>query len=192
MIDKNIFKKLNKELSAKDQMRERVIIESRPILKNSKSAIYALHKDDMKQAESNLDAARRDIEKLKKIIEKNQELAYGIYISALQEYTEAVTYYHFLKDKKLIGNDTIGVDAENYLLGICDLTGELTRRAVFSVVNERYKDIPEIKDFVEIIHNEFLEFELRNGELRKKSDSIKYNLKKIEEILYELKLREKL
>ncbi|MBN2367807.1 hypothetical protein JXC34_02220 [Candidatus Woesearchaeota archaeon] len=50
----------------------------------------------------------------------------------------------------------------------------------------------EIKKFVETIYNEFLEFELRNGELRKKSDSIKYNLKKIEEILYELKLREKI
>ena len=84
------------------------------------------------------------------------------------------------------------MDAENYLLGVCDLTGELARRAIFSVVNENYKEVKKINEFVETIHNEFLDFELRNGEIRRKSDSIKWNLKKIEETMYDLKIRGKI
>ena len=46
--------------------------------------------------------------------------------------------------------------------------------------------LEKIKNFVEDVYGEFLKFDLRNGQLRKKSDSIKWNLKKLEEILYDL------
>jgi len=109
-----------------------------------------------------------------------------------QEYVEAVTYLEYVKTGKLADEKEINADPENYLLGICDLTGELARRAVFSVVKEDFKEVEKIKEFVSRIYEEFLKFELRNSELRKKSDSIKWNLKKIEEILYDLKIRGKL
>ena len=48
----------------------------------------------------------------------------------------------------------------------------MARRAVFSVVAENYDEVNLIKKFVSMVFNEFLEFNLRNSELRKKSDSI--------------------
>lgn len=39
----------------------------------------------------------------------------------------------------------------------------------------------------DILHN-FMQFNLKNGMLRKKSDSIKYAVKRFEEILYDLSL----
>jgi len=192
MIDKKIFQDLRKEINDKDKVREEIILKSRPIIKKSKQAIYALHRDSDKEAKKNIDFAEKSIHELKKIFMKNQGLRVGIYNSALQEYAEAITYYYFVKEKKLISNKKLDIGPENYLLGLCDLTGELARRAVFSVVKENYSEIIKIKEFVEEIYNEFLEFELRNGELRKKSDSIKWNMKKIEEILYDLKIRGKI
>ncbi len=192
MIDKKIFSKLRKELEERDSVREDLIINSRPILKESKQAIYALHKDSFREAKKSIDAAKKEIESLKKLVKANPALDVGAYNAALQEYAEAITYYYFVSEDRLISNEEIDVDAENYLLGICDLTGELARRAVFCVVNEKYKEVKKINEFVEIIHNEFLEFELRNGEIRRKSDSIKWNMKKIEEIMYDLKIRGKI
>lgn len=192
MIDKKIFSKLRKELEDRDRQREELIINSRPILKESKQAIYALHRDETAAAKKSLDEAKAGLVSLRKIVKENPSLGDGIYGSALQEYSEAVTYYYYITENRLISNVEIEVDAENYLLGICDLTGELARRAVFSVVNERFDEVDKIREFVDIIHNEFLEFELRNGEIRKKSDSIKWNLKKIEEIMYDLKIRGKI
>lgn len=192
MIDKNIFSKLRKELEDKDKLREEIIINSRPILKESKQAIYALHRNDTKAAKKSIDEAKSGLVSLRKIVKSNPSLGEGIYGSALQEYTEAITYYYYITENRLADNAEIGADAENYLLGICDLTGELARRAVFSVVNEEFSEVNKIREFVDTIHNEFLEFELRNGEIRKKSDSIKWNLKKIEEIMYDLKIRGKI
>jgi predicted translin family RNA/ssDNA-binding protein len=192
MIDKKIFTRLRKDLAKKDLLREKLILDSRPVIKYSKQVIYALHKNSLSDAEKNLEKAKNSFKQLNKIVKDNFKFSIGAYNAALQEYTEAITYYFFVTENKLVSNQELGIDAENYLLGICDLTGELARRAVFAVVNENFSEILKIRKLVETIHNEFLEFELRNSELRKKSDSIKWNMKKIEEIMYDLKIRGKL
>ncbi|MBT3721417.1 hypothetical protein HN789_06810 [archaeon] len=182
-----IFLRLRKDLKKKDELREKSIINSRPITKHSKQAIYAIHRNDLGQAEILIKEAKKGIRELEKL-----NYFTGAYNAALQEYAEAITYFDYVKTGKLTSDETLNMDAENYLLGICDLTGELGRRAVFSVVNEKYEEVEKIWKFCSKIYEEFLKFEFRNSELRKKSDSIKWNLKKIEEILYELKLRGKL
>ena len=148
-----------------------------------------MHRSALKEAKKLIDIANKDLDKLRNITNK-QEI--GAFNAALQEYAEAVTYYYYLTEQRLVKPGEIKVDAENYLLGVCDLTGELSRKAVFSVVNEKYSEVEKIKDFVSEIYNEFLKFSFRNSELRKKSDSIKWNLKKIEEIMYDLKIRGKI
>ncbi len=184
---KNIFEELRKQINQNDEIREKMIVGSRPAIKNSKVAIYAIHKGDLKQAESLIKKAEKNIKDLGKL-----DYYVSAYDAALQEYAEAVTYLNYVKNGTLISDKEINVGAENYLLGLCDLTGELGRRAVYSVVDENYKEVEKIQKFVSEIYEEFLKFEFRNSELRKKSDSIKWNLKKIEEILYDLKLRGKL
>ena len=187
MVDKKIFDELRKQIKLNDDERERYIVDSRPIIKHSKQAIYALHRNNFADAD---ELIKKAINALKKL--DTSEV--GPYKAALQELCEAVTYQYYIKNKKLISPEKIGfeIDANNYLLGICDLTGELARRAVMNTINEEYDEIKFIKEFVSDIYNEFLKFEFRNGELRKKSDSIKWNLKKIEEIIYDIKIRDKI
>ncbi len=100
-----------------------------------------------------------------------------------------LSFYHFIKTGTLISKEECDVDTENYLLGLCDLTGELGRKAVNSVIKDNHELTHKIKDMVTEIYGEFLKLNLRNSELRKKSDSIKWNLSKIEEIIYNLQLR---
>ena len=192
MTDEKIFSRIKKELEKKDEIREIVIKNSRPIIKESKQAIYALHRDSITEAKKHLDFAKIELNKLKGILKTNSNLTVGAYNAAVQEFVEGYSYYYFIKENRLISDTELKVGEENYLLGICDLTGELARRAVFSVVNENYNEVEKIKDFISVIYNEFLNFDLRNSELRKKSDSIKWNMKKIEEVLYDLKIREKI
>ena len=191
-MDKKIFSRIKKELEKKDKIRETVIKNSRPIIKQSKQAIYALHRNSIPEAKKHLDFAKIELNKLKDIFKVTPGLIVGAYNAAVQEFVEGYSYYFFVKENRLISDKELNVNAENYLLGLCDLTGELARRAVFSVVNENYSEVKKIKDFVSTIHNEFLNFDLRNSELRKKSDAIKWNMKKIEEVLYDLKIREKI
>ena len=53
MINKTAFKAMRKELEEYDRIREKLIIKSRAVLKNSKSAIYALHSNN-KEKSNNL------------------------------------------------------------------------------------------------------------------------------------------
>ncbi|MCM2325159.1 MAG: hypothetical protein NDI94_01740 [Candidatus Woesearchaeota archaeon] len=183
MIDKKNFEKIRKELEARDVKREDMISRSREIGKASKQAIYAIHRKDMTEAAKLIEKAKKQMSSCEQYV--------GAYDSSLQEYAEAAAYFGYMQGK-LPTAETLGIDIEDYLSGLCDLTGELARRAVFSVVEEDFKEVEKVKEIVSEIYEEFLKFDLRNGELRKKSDSIKWNLKKIEEVLYDLKIRGKL
>jgi len=190
MIDKKEFLIIRKELSEFDEKRELIIKKSRDILKNSKAAIYSVHRNELKEAYLLIQSAKKDISGIKAQISKDRFLeTIGAFNSALEEYCEAVCYYGFIKSGRIPGKKAVGVDGEVYLLGICDLTGELTRKAVASSIKGDYSFVMKIKNVVEDIYSEFLKFNLRNSALRKKSDSIKWNLQKIEDVVYDLRIR---
>lgn len=68
------------------------------------------------------------------------------------------------------------------------MTGELVRRAVFLAGKGKYEDVVKIKDFVDEIYGQLIKFDFRNSDLRRKFDSIKYDLKKLEDLVLQLKL----
>ena len=188
MLDKKDFDRIRKEIEDSDAKREMLIQTSREVINISKKIIYALHRDDLKSASSYV----KDIEKKKNALGTNVWLDTNINQVALQEYAEALCYYHFVKSKKIPTASFLKIDNENYLMGLCDLTGELGRKAVNEVIRKIFKQAEQIRELVDEIYGEFLKLNLRNSELRKKSDQIKWNLKKLEDIVFELKLKEKI
>jgi len=186
MINKEEFKKIGEELKDYDSSREQLIKKARDVLKTSKRLIYSVHRANLKEADNLFKEAAREKEAIDSLTKKDKSLVHeGSYIDALEEYAEAMLYYSFVKKKKIISRKEIGVGTEAYLRGMCDFTGELARKAVSLAVKRQFDDVDEIKRVVEDIYDEFLKFDLRNGMLRKKSDSIKHNLKRIEEIVYD-------
>jgi translin len=189
MLDKKEFGKIRKEMEDFDLKRDSIIQESREVITLSKKIIYALHRNDISSASKYV----KEIEKKKKSLENiHVWLDTNINQAAFQEYVEALCYYHFIKDNRIPTKDSLKVDNENYLMGLCDLTGELVRKAVNEVIKKNFEQAFEIKELVEEIYGEFLEFNLRNGELRKKSDQIKWNLRKLEDVVFELKIKGRL
>lgn len=187
MLDKKEFKNIGKEISEIDKQREVLIKKSRDVLKLSKQLIYALHRDNLSEINDLLDEVKKEKIKLDKIANKYKKLTYeGSYSEALQEYVEALSYFAFINEKRIPTRVALKVGTEDYLMGICDLTGELARKAVALTVKREFKTVSKIKKIVEDVYGEFLKFNLRNSHLRRKSDSIKWNLKKIEEIMYDI------
>jgi predicted translin family RNA/ssDNA-binding protein len=181
------FNEIRKRLSSYDSKREELIKKSRELLKISKQVIYSVHRGNDSESLVSLKKAAKIKKELDKIASFDKKLFFeGSYSDGCQEYVEAVCYHKYVKTGKLIGSKELEVSYEDYLMGICDLTGELTRRAVSLVTKGKGKEVLPIKNFVEDIYGEFLKFDLRNGHLRKKYDSIKWNLKKLEEVMYDL------
>jgi len=188
MISESDFCSMKDELNKLDRLREQIIIKSRAVNRLSKKAIYSLHRNETKEAKDLIAKAKKVVENLTDIVtEYPSLLSTGAYGACLQEYVEAEGYFHYVTKKPLPCAESMGVGVYDYLMGICDLTGELQRRAVHCVIQKNLDEVSAIWDIVSHIYERFLDFDLRNSELRKKSDSIKWNLKRIEEILYDLR-----
>ena len=81
-------------------------------------------------------------QKLDGFVKKEVELKYiGAYRIAIQEYVEAVCFYSVIVNGKLPGHKTLGAMPEHYLLGLCDLTGELSRRATNLAIAKEVKKV---------------------------------------------------
>lgn len=189
MLNKKEFAQIRKELSNIDEKREQVIQLSREIIGVSKQIIYEVQRNDMENASSLMAKIRKDVINLKKANAANIQLDTNINSVAFQEYVEAACFYDFKKVGRVPSKSTLGVSTEDYLMGLCDLTGELVRKAVQAVIHKNFDEAHKIKDLVNEIYGEFLKFNLRNSELRKKSDSIKWNLKKLEEVVYDVEMK---
>jgi len=89
-----------------------------------------------------------------------------------------------LKDR-----DAFHISIEEYLQSLITLIEELARLAINSVTLGDYQRPLQISQFVKDIHAGFQILNLKNDSLRRRSDSIKYNVKKVEDVVYDLSLR---
>jgi predicted translin family RNA/ssDNA-binding protein len=181
---------LRKNYESYDSQREKVIVQARIVLKTSKQLEYALHRGG---AFTNLETTlSKEFKKLVAFTKKHERLANeGSFGEASEEYAEAMLYLDYVKRDVLRTPEQLGVTEERYLLALSDLSGELVRRAVAQSTKGNKDAVFEIHAFIENIYKELLAFNFRNGQQRKKFDAIRWNLTKLEDILYDIAIKSK-
>ncbi|KAJ5601703.1 hypothetical protein N7510_011237 [Penicillium lagena] len=85
--------------------------------------------------------------------------------------------------------DAFHLTIEEYLLALIAMVEELSRLAVNSVTLGDYTRPLQIANFIKDLFAGFQLLNLKNDILRKRSDGIKYSLKKVEDVVYDLSLR---
>lgn len=190
---KKEFSTISKNYSTDDSNREKIITLCREIIKPSKQAIYAAHRDDFSQSEKLIKIAEKAISTVTKIYDKSNLKEVGSIKASFEEYIEAKCYLEFVRKGILLlpSDFPKNIHYETYLSGIADFTGEITKRAIVLATKEDFKMVNIIKNTIEEIHELFLLFDFRSGDLRKKAESIKYNLSKVENILYDISMKRK-
>ena len=89
-----------------------------------------------------------------------------------------------LKDR-----DAFHISIEEYLQALISLIEELSRLALNSVTLGDFTTPLQISRFVKDLHAGFQILNLKNDSLRRRSDGIKYSVKKCEDVVYDLSLR---
>jgi len=89
-----------------------------------------------------------------------------------------------LKDR-----DAFHITIEEYLMALASMTDELSRLAVNSVTLGDNALAVKISTFVKDLYAGFQLLNLKNDFLRKKVDGVKYSVKKVEDVVYDLSLR---
>lgn len=188
MINTVFIKKLREDYSHHDIERKKIISASNNILHDAKRAIFSVHRKDLKTAQASI----ADIEKRIKELQKNfgypRLTEEGAYSAGIEEYVEAKMFYLVTTGKSVDNIKGIKLSVTHYLGGISDLTGELLRQAINEAAQGNTAQVKNSKKIIEDIIAELIEFNL-TGYLRTKYDQARNNLRKIEQINYEINLK---
>lgn len=106
----------------------------------------------------------------------------------MEEYVRLKAYAHFLETAKLLPpSDCPYATDEEYLAGACmGLSQDLSRYAMGRATERDVDSVSMARNLCGEIQNQLLQFDFRNGPLRRKFDGTKYALKTLETLLYEL------
>ncbi len=191
MINQKLFQQLKKDFEFYGEERRKLIAVSNEALTKSKQAIFSFHRDDLKSGNSLLTEVEKIFQDLEKKFKQEPELRYeGAYRAALEEYVEAKFFGRFLEDGKIDFIKGAEIDADTYLGGLCDFTGELVRKAVLAATDKKFKKVEELAAGIRDVIGELIKMNL-TGYLRTKYDQAKNNLRRVEEVLYDVKMRER-
>lgn len=188
MINKKFIQELKGEYEKRESERTQIIGLSGVVLHNSKKIIFALHRNDIQKAEKKLVETEKIFQSLEKKFGCKRILEEGSYRAGAEEYVEAKMFYLVITGKKIDKIKEVGLDSVIYLGGICDLTGELVRKAINEAADGNFGEVEKMKKIINEIMAELIEFDMV-GYLRTKYDQAKNSLRKIEQIDYEIRTK---
>lgn len=188
MINKKFIQQLKKEYDAHESERRQIISLSNAVLHDSKRVIFSLHRGDANKAKISLLAIEKILTDLEKKFGSCRLIEEGSYKAGLEEYVEAKMFYLLSVGQVIDKIKKLQLGVDSYLGGICDLTGELVRSAINKSANGQNDEVAKIKKTISNIMAELVEFDM-TGYSRTKYDQAKTNLRKIEQINYEINLR---
>lgn len=160
-------------------------------LHSAKRAIFAFHRGDHKGGKNLLAESLSNLKKAVKLgEEKENPMAEGSFRAALEEYAEADLFRQFLDQEKIGPVKGIEVDLEIYLGGLTDLVGEILRYAIRQATDRQFNEVKRAQKAIDEIMAELIELNL-TGYLRTKYDQAKQARRKLEQMAYEISLRQK-
>jgi predicted translin family RNA/ssDNA-binding protein len=193
---------LRQRMEHRDELRENLIKKSRDGQKASKNAIFALHRGDKKKAFDLIHQCLQCIQQdLLPIVVEEPPLRAGSFSNVLEEYTEAKLFYCWLFGKQGDGHASVGdllmpnefeieLNPDEYLGGLCDLTGEIGR---YAVQRGTARDTDAVKLSLHsnsCILDAIQTMERTPSGINKKMDQLHRSVEKLERMLYEMSLSE--
>ena len=174
-LDK-IVDKIEKSIDGKDKVREQALRTSREIIISCRKAIQLIHQNGMKTANTNIKKASKSLSDLYKITESHPDLYHAGFVeNATQELVEANCFYNIMQGKDLPDPDDIQTTYSSYLMGLCDLVGELRRASLDSIREGKTKKADEYLNMMEDIYDVIIRFDYPAGliPIKKKQDMVR-------------------
>ncbi|GMJ02991.1 hypothetical protein like AT2G37020 [Hibiscus trionum] len=205
------FEKFRVQLQDSGSLREHiraVVMEIESATRLMQASLLLVHQS--KPIPQVLEKANAQINVLKDLYNKLAEVVrecpgqyyryHGDWRTETQMVVSLLAFMHWLEtgnllmhteaEEKLGLNDSdFALDLEDYLVGICFMSNEMPRYVVNQVTAGDYDCPRKVLKFLTDLHAAFRMLNLRNDFLRKKFDSMKYDLRKVEEVYYDVKIR---
>jgi len=172
----NIVDKIEKSIDDKELIREKALRSSRDIIINCRKAIQCIHQNLNKEAKGNIKQASAKLAELYDITKEYPEILYAGFVeNAAQELVEAHCFYNIMHGKDLPDPDEMQTTYSSYLMGLCDLVGELRRTILDSIRSGEQKNADEYLTMMEEIYDVIIRFDYPSGlvPIKKKQDMVR-------------------
>ena len=213
-----IFNSFQDYLSKEEVLREEIRAIVRDLEKSARDIMMTLqniHNENnleeniivsqyCSQARELFEEVRKNYARLAEVVPKDQYYRYhDQWRFVTQKLCFLASLVIYLEIKVLVTKETVAdvlgvknnrldgfhLDLEDFLMGLLQLSAELSRFAINSVTNGDYNRPIEIARFINELNAGFRLLNLKNDSLRKRFDGLKYAVKKVEEVVYDLSIR---
>lgn len=172
-----ISAQIRENFEAKDGVREDGLKISREIVRECRTATFALHGQDFEKADNSIKTAGKALEKLEVLFKGHADIYHAGFVEhAQQEYSEVSVLYSLLKEegeKKIPSPDELKVEYAAYLNGLGDVVGELRRHVLDLIRKESFEKAEVFLGIMENIHAILMDFDYPDAitrGLRRKTD----------------------
>ncbi len=123
--------KIRENFEAKDAARERALVVSREVIRNSANAIRAIHREEFDEAMTLMKQSDGLIREVDQALKDHPDVYYAGFVHDSQkEHAEAHITYALVRKQPLPDPDDIRVGYAAYLNGMGEAVGELRRHAL--------------------------------------------------------------
>ncbi|CAH1776257.1 unnamed protein product [Owenia fusiformis] len=211
----DIFTDFRQFLNADQELREDIRVKVRDLEQTARdilTILQAVHQPEgikecsaiCEKAKSKFDIIRTQLTALIAVIPQGQYYRFHDHWRfLLQRLVFLVAFIEYLETETLVTRESISevlaihvvrddgfhIDLEDFLMGLLQMSSELSRLAINAVTAEDFSRPMRIAKFVGELDSGFRLLNLKNDSLRKRFDALKYDVKKIEEVVYDLTIR---
>lgn len=171
-----ISARIRENFEAKDRIREEGLKISREVVRECRTASFALHEQDFEKADRSIKIAGKALEKLEILFKGHADIYHAGFVEhAHQEYSEVSVLRSLLKEEgeKLPSPEDLRVEYAAYLNGLGDVVGELRRHVLDLIRKESFEKAEVFLGIMENIHAVLMDFDYPDaitGGLRRKTD----------------------
>jgi len=171
-----IIEKIENHIGEKEKIREDALKTSRDIIICCRKGIQQLHRNQPDDAKNYITQASEKLEQLYADTKDHPDIFHAGFVeNAAQELVEIYCLYNIMKGEDLPDPDTIKTTYSAYLLGLCDVVGELRRGALDFMLEGNTTKANEYLQHMDRIYDAIMSFDYPSGliPIKKKQDMIR-------------------
>eukprot|EP00656_Telonema_subtile_P027056 TRINITY_DN2904_c0_g1_i1.p1 TRINITY_DN2904_c0_g1~~TRINITY_DN2904_c0_g1_i1.p1 ORF type:complete len:406 (-),score=116.87 TRINITY_DN2904_c0_g1_i1:52-1269(-) len=182
---------LQEEIAQADERRDTVFKATRSINRSAARVLFEISIGDFAEVDGTIAKSAEAVSGIVQLLGGSTKRE-GNLSQTIQSLAEACLLQQFFLSGKLVNKAALAVPCsdDEYLCAALGVAQHLARYCVGRAVEADVASIALCRTLVSQLMEQMLQFDLRNGPLRRKYDGLKYALKKLETITYELSLLE--
>ena len=172
-----IAAKIRSHFATEDEAREKALPLCRQVIRNSASAIKAIHRQEQKEAGQILTATHKLVRRLNAVLGDHPALLNSGFVhDARKEFAEGCVTLALISGKKLPEPEALDVDPAAYLNGLGEAVGELRRYILDSMRRGDFSRCEELLQAMDDIYSTLMTMdftEIITHGLRRTTDAIR-------------------